>query len=125
MGSLARPPRGTNRDAIARLNVDGSVDASFDVVPEAPVLSLAVQPDGKMVVGGYFSVLNGEPHKRLGRLNADGSVDSDFIADANYLVTSLALQADGKILVGGDFTTLGEQSRTNLPGAARMPSFPE
>lgn len=69
----------------------------------ALVYSFAVQPDGKIVVGGYFTNLAGQSRSSIGRLNADGTPDTEFNANADVrgLVFSTALQADGKILVRG------------------------
>jgi hypothetical protein len=85
------------------------------------VYSLAVQADGKILVGGWFTTLGGQPRNYLGRLNADGTVDSGFNPGAiggPYPampgVNSLVVQADGKILVGGSFTTLGGQPRNSI-----------
>src|ERR1017187_6248760 len=78
------------------------------------VYSLAVQADGKILVGGGFTTLGGQTRNYLGRLNVDGTVDSGFNPGANNYVLSLAVQADGKILVGGYFSTLGGQTRNHL-----------
>jgi hypothetical protein len=79
------------------------------------VLSLALQGDGKILVGGAsFSTLGGQSRNSIGRLNADGTVDTSFNPGADSAVSSLALQADGRILVGGYFTTLGGQSRNGI-----------
>jgi hypothetical protein len=74
------------------------------------VLSLAVQADGKVLVGGWFTTLGGQTRNSIGRLNADGTLDSGFNLGASGDVYSLAVQADGKVLVGGAFTTLGGQT---------------
>jgi uncharacterized delta-60 repeat protein len=72
------------------------------------VVTLASQPDGKVIVGGAFYKLNGDaavPHYVL-RLNADGTRDTTFNAGGSgpdYAVWALALQPDGKVIVGGDF----------------------
>jgi uncharacterized delta-60 repeat protein len=95
------------RAKIGRLNADGSVDASFYPGANADVNALAMQADGKILVGGYFYTLAGEVRNYIGRLNADGSLDTSFNPGANGAVQALAVQADGKILVGGYFTTLG------------------
>jgi beta-propeller uncharacterized protein DUF5122 len=60
------------------------------------MLSVAVQPDGKVLVGGGFNWLAGQARNYLGRLNANGSLDTNFTATADGLVYSLAVQADGK-----------------------------
>src|SRR5690606_36717529 len=72
------------------------------------------QPDGKVLVGGFFTQLGGKPRNRLARLNPDGSLDATFDPGANHAVYSLALQPDGKVLVGGVFTQLGGQPRNLL-----------
>ena len=74
------------------------------------VYSLAVQADGKILVGGYFTTLGGQARSSLGRLNADGSLDTAFNPGANNNVYCLLVQADGEILVGGLFLHV---SRTN------------
>jgi uncharacterized delta-60 repeat protein len=99
------------RSRIGRLNPDGTLDTSFDPGANLPVNALAVQTDGKILVGGTFTGLGGGTgttlRNRIGRLNADGTLDTSFNPGANNEVTALAVQADGKILVGGTFTTLG------------------
>ena len=57
---------------------------------------MAVQPDGKIVVGGNFWQIGTETHVNIGRLNADGTVDSGFTVSANGEVRALAVQKDGK-----------------------------
>ena len=101
---------GQPRTYLGRINGDGSLDTAFN--PHIPgagqgVLALAVQPDGKILVGGNFTALAGQPRSNLGRLNANGSLDPDFNPQANNLVYSLAVQPDGMILVAGAFTGLG------------------
>ncbi len=109
---------GWTQRGLARLEADGTVDLGFSAALGTPGFSecyaLAVQPDGKLIVGGYFNTLNWQSHNNLGRLEADGTVDFTFQADADGEVRSLALQPDGKILVGGEFTVFCEQPRTNL-----------
>jgi uncharacterized delta-60 repeat protein len=94
---------GIYRPILVRLNTDGTVDAGFD--PGAgvnnTVAALAVQTNGKIVVGGNFTTFNGIPCNRLLRLNSDGSLDSTFNTGAGFdgNVTALAIQSDNKILV--------------------------
>src|SRR5207245_11268570 len=108
---------GQSRTNIGRLNADGKLDTSFN--PGANyfgnlVNSLAVQADGKILMGGNFSRLGGQSRNYIGRLSADGTLDTSFNPGADAVVYSLAVQADGKVLVGGNFTTLGGQSRSHL-----------
>jgi len=55
---------------LARLNPDGSVDASFHPQLDLWVIALAVQADGKIVIGGYFTLVNGAIRRSIARLNA-------------------------------------------------------
>jgi uncharacterized delta-60 repeat protein len=118
---------GMNRTRLARLNTDGSLDTSFDpgVGPDATVNVITLQPDGEILIGGNFSLLNNVPWDHLARLRSDGSVDISFDAsDANGggvrnsgYVYALAAQPDGKVIVGGSFTQFG---RTNLNNIGRF-----
>jgi uncharacterized delta-60 repeat protein len=113
---------GSSRDAnefgVTRYNPDGSLDASFDgdgkvltaFTPLTDVaVDAAVQPDGKIVVGGNAGFSFVPPHNQdyaLARYNADGSLDAGFDGDGKVTTTGtytedVALQADGKILLAG------------------------
>ena len=94
--------------------VSGTLDESFNPGADNQVESLAIQSDGKIVVGGGFNGLGGQARHQIGRLNADGTLDDSFNPGANGWVNSLAIQSDGKILVGGNFTALGGQSRDKI-----------
>ncbi|MBK9191727.1 MAG: hypothetical protein IPM77_09555 [Crocinitomicaceae bacterium] len=103
---------------VVRLNSDGSLDATFGgdgIVTtdfnnfEDAAHSVAIQPDGKIVVGGESSTAMG-PDFAVARYNSDGTLDNtfsgngkvtaDFDNDWDYGI-SLALQTDGKIVLGG------------------------
>ncbi len=105
---------GQGRTNIGRLNVDGSLDNSFDPGADAPVRSLALQSDGRILVGGMFSALGGQSRTNIGRLNSDGSLDAGFNPGADDFVYCLAVQPDGRILAGGHFSTLGGQACPKL-----------
>src|SRR5688500_14688042 len=80
----------------------GDVDLSFDGGSgiQGTVNAVALQPDGKVLIGGEFTSGNGPPRTNLARLNVDGSADGTF--DPGVLVghvRSIALQVDGKMLV--------------------------
>src|SRR5688572_23730713 len=121
---------GQNRTALARLNSDGGLDSSFQDAALAGgtgtvinhngtqtiVNSLAVQPDGKILIGGAFNTVSGEVRSNLARLNANGSVDPTFqnpvIANiSNTFLKAIALQPDGRLLLAGFFNSVGGQSR--------------
>ena len=105
---------GQPRSNIARLNADGTVDATFDPGASGGVNALAVRPDGKIVVGGFFTTLSGQARANIGRLNADGTPDMAFDPGADSLVNAVAMQTDGKLLVGGYFNALGGKPRKNI-----------
>ena len=103
---------GFNVRGIARINQDGAIDASFNTnigTGASPIAinSTALQPDGKILVGGSFTTFNGITVNRIVRLNADGTRDTGFATGtgANDGVRSVAIQPDGKIIIGGNFTT--------------------
>ena len=111
---------GVARNRIARLNADGSLDGTFlnglsgldDWVE-----SMTIQPDGKILIGGFFTLVNGVTRNLLARLNFDGSLDGGFLnglAGANNAVFSIARQSDGKILIGGAFTVVNGDSRNSI-----------
>jgi uncharacterized delta-60 repeat protein len=104
----------TSAAAMLTVTTPVPVPDSFNPGASGTVLSLAVQADGKIVVGGGFTTLGGQTRERIARLNADGTLDSGFNPGADNLVFSLAVEADGKILVGGCFSTLGGQTRNYL-----------
>jgi uncharacterized delta-60 repeat protein len=112
---------GQARDCIGRLNADGSLDTSFNPVLIADsypdVYSLALQADGRIVVGGHFNSIGGQARTNIGRLDADGSLDATFhpaVGEAGNKVYAMMIQGDGRIVVAGDFWTLGEESRSNI-----------
>ncbi len=101
------------RNHIARVNADGSVDTGFDPNADNHVSSVVVQPDGKILIGGYFTSLTPAPlgvrsgARFIARLLANGRSDPTFLIQTNDFVYCLALQPDGKILLGGQFNTPG------------------
>jgi len=96
-----------------RLNSDGTRDTTFTTNngtgSNGVVNAIAVQSDGKILLGGTFTAFNNVSSTRIVRLNADGTVDTTFAtntgAGASFTVSAIAVQSDGKILVGGNFTT--------------------
>jgi uncharacterized delta-60 repeat protein len=108
--------------ALARYNPDGTLDQTFDadgmVVIPAPnesneAFAVAIQPNGKIVVAGFYDTLAGGQINydvAVARLESNGSLDSSFDNDGiattdlgGFVDTAYALvvQADGKILIGG------------------------
>lgn len=65
------------------------------------VHAVAPQVDGKILVGGSFSISAGVTHQNIARFHADGVLDESFAPEGLGVVKSLAVLPDGKILVGG------------------------
>lgn len=109
---------GVDRPRIARLNADGTLDLSFDpgMGPDDAVRALALQPDGRIILGGSFITVNNLFSLGVARLLANGQVDPDFVPGwaANDFVGALALQPDGKVWVGGAFTWFDGVGRNRL-----------
>jgi uncharacterized delta-60 repeat protein len=103
------------RSGIARLETDGRLDQTLrDVIRDQTLHATAVQPGGKILIGGGFNTVLGVPRGNIARLNPDGTLDTTFNPNGNGTVVSIAVQADGKILVGGRFTSIGGQPRNNI-----------
>ena len=105
-------------NSIARLNIDGTFDNTFNGSGtgfDSFVSALALQTDGKIVVGGDFASYNdGSAHacSAIARLNTNGTFDTTFVngvgTGSNGGVLSIALQTDGKIVVGGNLTSYND-----------------
>jgi hypothetical protein len=68
----------------------------FDPNANNSVRSIATQSDGKILVGGLFTIIGGQFRNRIARLNVDGSLDTTFNPNANGNVFSTATQSDSK-----------------------------
>jgi len=144
---------GVINPVIQRFTPSGQVDfgwlGSFLRVPPSlrsfSVSALALQPDGKVLVGGTGFGSDGQPQTTIFRLTADGNpdsqsfgerfpgvaIDSASLGAAN--LTGIGVTGDGRIMVGGDFdvgypfayrlngdgtldATYGTGGSTRLPG---------
>jgi uncharacterized delta-60 repeat protein len=116
---------GVARNRIARLNANGTLDAAFNpgTGTNGAPLHLALQPDGKVLIGGEFTEVDGVARNRIARLNANGTLDTTFNpgAGADYIVNSVSVQPDGKVLIGGWFTQVGGEAHPRI--ARLMPAF--
>jgi len=106
---------GTSRNYIARLNTDGSLDASFDpgTGMDSFIEAIALDSSGKPIVGGNFTTVNGTSRNYIARLNTDGTLDASFDPGTgmNSGVSAIALDSSGKPIVGGNFTSVNGTSR--------------
>ena len=111
---------GTARNRIVRLNTDGSLDTTFSIGSgfNQSVWSIVLQPDGKIIVGGNFTLYSGSSRSKVVRLNTNGSIDTTFTdRSINNVVYSIALQSDNKIIIGGIFSSV---SGLTCGGIARL-----
>ncbi len=106
------------RNYVARLKLDGSLDAGFDpgAGPNDVVDSIALQNDRKLVIGGAFTTVSGVGRNHIARLNSDGTLDATFNPrlGANDTVECVALAANGQILIGGAFTSYNGFGRNRI-----------
>lgn len=126
LGGVFTQVGGVARRSLARLNTNGTLDASFNPGPGAnssgnAVASLALQADGKILAGGSFRNLCGVDRYNLGRVNSDGSGDATFnpgtgvtMGSSAALVFALSVQPDDKVLVGGLFSTVAAVNRNSI-----------
>ena len=102
------------RNHIARLNSDGTLDAGFDPNADDSIYALALQSDGRILAGGLFTSIGGQPRNRIARLDsATGSADL-FNPNVTGIVLAIAVQTDDKVLVGGGFVIIGGQSHNHF-----------
>ena len=99
-----------SRIGVVRLLSDGIIDSSFaaDAI-FGLVYSVALQADGKIVIGGRFTSVGGNPYPSIARLNSNGSEDPSFQPSgfaptfSSVAIREIALQPDGMIVAGGPF----------------------
>jgi uncharacterized delta-60 repeat protein len=106
--------QGVNANRIIRLFSDGSIDTSFiyGTGLNSVVYQNILQPDGKILVGGAFTLYNGVSANKIVRINSDGSRDTSFVIGTGFsggggggAVYDVYLYPDGKILATGSFTS--------------------
>jgi uncharacterized delta-60 repeat protein len=118
-----------NNIGFARINTNGSFDNSFATPVPGASFSVAnavvIQPDGKVVVGGYASLSN-DLDFALARFNSNGTTDGTFDGDGivttslgtnQDLVSALAMQTDGKIVAAGTAGNTVAVARYNPDGS--------
>lgn len=92
------------------------LEAGFAPSFNDSVYALAVQADGRILVGGQFSSAGGVPRSGLARLATNGSVEA-ALAVPDDRVRAIGVQADGRIVIGGEFDSVGATPRV---GVARL-----
>lgn len=118
---------GAAREYLVRLHADGSVDHDW-VGPDFAqttgwrVDALALQADGKLIVGGTFYFSPGNLRSCLCRLLPTGAIDSAFNGvvqgayDGTFIenINRIVVQPDGAIVIAGNFTTYNNTPRAGL-----------
>jgi uncharacterized delta-60 repeat protein len=110
-GAFASVGGSSFRNHLARLLADGSLDATFFSTQgsgvSGSVWGLTVQADGRIVIGGDFSSVNGTSRARVARLNVNGTLDLSFIPTnaISGVVYAVAAQSDNKVIIGGTFSS--------------------
>lgn len=105
---------------ICRLNTDGTIDNTFNTGNAGAnvgyVYSIAIQPDGKILIAGAFTTYNGTSRYGIARLNSNGTLDTSFPSfTMNDYPTKVILQPDNKIILIGRFTTFnGDTNRKRI-----------
>jgi len=97
---------GNPHSNLIRLNSDGSVDNSFNtgLGLNGQVFDIILLSDGKKIVLGDFTTVNGNSHSRIVKLNNDGSIDNTFNSGTGFNgIVYSGLEDDGKIVAVGAF----------------------
>lgn len=128
IGGYFTTVQGVARKGIARLNTDGTLDTTFNPGSgvQGMVSAIAVQADGRILIGGHFFSVNGALRSGLARLLPSGALDTSFdigpgawLSDKDPLadhpsVEAIVLQGDGRIVIGGHFSRFGGVPRAHL-----------
>ncbi len=124
----------TNANTLFRVTATGTLDNNFAsnttfTAPgsNSPVLAMTELSDGSLVIGGYFTHIDGVTSTRIGRLNADGSRDTSFdISDTtgfDNTVYSLESGTGEQFQAFGAFTTfngVAVTGNTSIVGQAAI-----
>ncbi|MBK9604996.1 MAG: Ig-like domain repeat protein [Betaproteobacteria bacterium] len=88
------------------------------------VYAIVRQGDGKVIIGGSFTFVNGVARSNIARINSDGGLDLAWNPDADSTVNALVLDGAGNVLVGGAFGSIGGLTRNGLAKIALTGSGP-
>jgi len=123
----------TTGPRVYRLNPDGTLDKSFaaDVTFDGRQIQAVEDGQGRLLIGGDFSMSNGGKRNRIVRLNPDGAVDVSFDPGAgpDAGVTGIGLQPDGSIIISGWFGTVAGTQKSHVarlhPDGSLDATFPK
>jgi uncharacterized delta-60 repeat protein len=106
----------TSRSRVARLQADGSLDAGFDPGTGANGLVEVLIPraDGRILIGGRFTTVQGQSRPYLARLTSTGGLDSSFDVRPDGFVLAAVEVPGGDWVIGGSFTSVNGVPRAGL-----------
>jgi uncharacterized delta-60 repeat protein len=111
---------GTPIANLARLNADGSLDTTFLADAESGIsgtaFTLALDPQGGLIVGGFFNEAHGSEVKNIARYLPDGTLDANFATagGADGKIFAIAILPKGDIVIAGQFANFANQPRGNV-----------
>jgi uncharacterized delta-60 repeat protein len=121
---------GIDRVALARYHANGTLDASFDANLDASefpeVRAITLQSDGRILIGGTFTMVDGVTRRGIARLHPNGALDPTFTDQNVHLapdpfddwrrarVDVIAIDQSGRVVIGGDFERVSEVSRRGI-----------
>ncbi len=108
IGGMFTKYNGLNRKYIARINTNGTLDATFNAGtgPGWGPTELLVLPDDKIIITGSFTTYNGVVINNVARLNSDGTLDATapFGSGFSGIVDDVDILEDGSYLFSGGFS---------------------
>ena len=109
--------KANNINNILKVFTSGSIDSTFNIGAgtAGQILAVAVQNDGKVILGGAFTAYSGSSFTRIVRINPNGTVDSTFNGGTGFNADVYSILASGSnIYVGGNFTTYSGSTATRM-----------
>lgn len=107
IGGLFNSYNGTPRKNIARLNANGTLDTSYakGLGANNEITDMYLQPDGKVLITGFFNKYNNINFNGFLRLTNNGEIDTTFKIGAgpNSSPNSFSQQSNGKLILVGSF----------------------
>ena len=104
---------GSFEGQVACLNSDFTVDGDFSTSANGAVRSIALMENGRILIGGDFTSVEGAERGCVASIERDGDLDAAFdtSAGANGIVRQVVALPGGKCVVMGDFNNFAGHSR--------------
>ena len=102
---------------MVRLNLDGSLDSTFNAKFGFDVNDFIFQPDGKIVAVGNFQTYDGTNVGYITRIHTNGDLDTSFNpmgTGGTSQIQTIVIQNDGKFIIGGNFNMFNNQNISKL-----------